>query len=228
MMFRSIISKWVILFLIILLPGILILFFSSAKHEFNKLPIVSDSINFKTNEFLDQDSVVFSDDIFKDKINVVCFFFSRCPSICPPMITNMNWLKNHFDKFHDINFISLTIDPEYDTPSVLGSYIIENRIIDRCDYRKNWYFLTGSRESIYNLAEDLFVSVKSDVKAPGGYLHSGSFILLDKEGRVRSRKDDNGNILAVYDGTSFVDVKNLQKDIQVLKAEYIENEQSKR
>tara|TARA_B100000073_G_C23465262_1_gene465111 strand:- start:185 stop:619 length:435 start_codon:yes stop_codon:yes gene_type:complete len=144
------------------------------------------------------------------------------------MITNMNWLKNHFDKFHDINFISFTIDPEYDTPSVLGSYIVENRIMDRSDYRKNWYFLTGSRESIYNLAEDLFVSVKSDVQAPGGYLHSGSFILLDKEGRVRSRKDDNGNILAVYDGTSFVDVKNLQKDIQVLKAEYIENEQSKR
>ena len=52
--------------------------------------------------------------------------------------------------------------------------------------------------------------------------------MLDKEGRVRSRKDDDGNILAVYDGTSFVDVKNLQKDIQVLKAEYIENEQSKR
>ena len=223
MMFKSVISKWVILFLIILLPGILILFFSSAKHEFTKLPIVSDSIDFNKNDFLDQDSVVFKDAVFKDKINVVCFFFSRCPSICPPMITNMNWLKNHFDKLDDINFISFTIDPEYDTPSVLKKYIIDNKIDD-----KNWYFLTGSRESIYNLAEDLFVSVKSDVQAPGGYLHSGSFILLDKKGMVRSRKDDNDNILAVYDGTSFVDIKNLQKDIQVLKAEYVENEKSKR
>ena len=99
-------------------------------------------------------------------------------------------------------------------------YIIKNKIDD-----KNWYFLTGEKEHIYNLAERMFVSVQKDLKAPGGYLHSGSFILLDKSDKIRSRTDDDNNILGVYDGTRYVDIKNLHKDIQVLKAEYNKNEE---
>ena len=126
------------------------------------------------------------------------------------MITNMNWLKDHFLGFNDINFLSFSIDPEHDNPVILKEYIIKNKI-----NAKNWH----------NLAERMFVSVQKDLKAPGGYLHSGSFILLDKSGKIRSRTDDDNNILGVYDGTRYVDIKNLHKDIQVLKAEYNKNEE---
>ena len=220
-MFKYRIYKWCVLFLIILVPGILILFFSSAKHEFNTLPIVSNSsISFNENEFLNQDSIIFNQDSLSGKINIICFFFSRCPTICPKMITNMNWLKDHFLGFNDINFLSFSIDPEHDNPVILKEYIIKNKI-----NAKNWHFLTGEKEHIYNLAERMFVSVQKDLKAPGGYLHSGSFILLDKSGKIRSRTDDDNNILGVYDGTRYVDIKNLHKDIQVLKAEYNKNEE---
>ena len=158
-MFKYRIYKWGILFLIILVPGILILFFSSAKHEFNTLPIVSNSsVSFNENEFLNQDSIVFNQDSLSGKINIICFFFSRCPTICPKMITNMNWLKDHFLGFNDINFISFSIDPEHDNSVILKEYIIKNKI-----NAKNWHFLTGEKEHIYNLAERMFVSGQKDL-----------------------------------------------------------------
>ena len=59
-----------------------------------------------------------------------------------------------------------------------------------------------------------------DSLAPGGFLHSEYFVLIDKEGRIRSRKDDDGNILGVYNGTSPYEVGLLIDDIKVLMAEY--------
>ena len=47
-----------------------------------------------------------------------------------------------------------------------------------------------------------------------------SILLVDKEGRIRSRKDDNGNMMGVYDGTSEYEVGLLIDDIKVLMAEY--------
>ena len=52
------------------------------------------------------------------------------------------------------------------------------------------------------------------------FLHSEYFVLIDKEGRIRSREDDNGNIMGVYDGTSEYEVGLLIDDIKVLMAEY--------
>ena len=79
----------------------------------------NSSISFNENEFLNQDSIIFNQDSLSGKINIICFFFSRCPTICPKMITNMNWLKDHFLGFNDINFLSFSIDPEHDNPVIL-------------------------------------------------------------------------------------------------------------
>jgi protein SCO1/2 len=84
----------------------------------------------------------------------------------------------------------------------------------------NWNFVTGEKEAIYKIANDYFVNVKEDDLAPGGFLHSEYFVLVDKEGRVRAREDDNGNNIGVYDGTSDYEVGLLIEDIKVLLAEY--------
>ncbi|SVC97491.1 uncharacterized protein METZ01_LOCUS350345, partial [marine metagenome] len=59
-----------------------------------------------------------------------------------------------------------------------------------------------------------------DSLAPGGFLHSEYFVLVDKEGRVRSGTDKNGNVVGVYDGTKEPETKDLINDIKVLMAEY--------
>ena len=59
-----------------------------------------------------------------------------------------------------------------------------------------------------------------DSTAQGGFLHSEYFVLVDKEGRIRARDDDNGNNIGVYDGTDDYEVGLLIDDIKVLMAEY--------
>ena len=59
-----------------------------------------------------------------------------------------------------------------------------------------------------------------DSVAPGGFLHSELFVLVDKEGRIRARTDDQGNSIGAYDGTSEHDMGLLIDDIKVLMAEY--------
>ena len=80
----------------------------------------------------------------------------------------------------------------------------------------NWNFVTGVKNDLYSIAGDYLVSSREDVSSEGGFLHSESFILIDKEGRIRSGTDP----LGVYDGTKDLDIKHLIEDVKVLMAEY--------
>jgi len=64
------------------------------------------------------------------------------------------------------------------------------------------------------------VNVSSDSLAPGGFLHSEYFVLIDKEGRIRSGIDKQKNVVGVYDGTNDAQMKDLVNDVKVLMAEY--------
>ena len=84
----------------------------------------------------------------------------------------------------------------------------------------NWDFVTGNKKEIYDIASSYFVNVSSDSLAPGGFLHSEYFVIIDKEGRVRSGIDKNKNVVGVYDGTNDAQMKDLINDVKVLLAEY--------
>ena len=88
----------------------------------------------------------------------------------------------------------------------------------------NWNFVTGDKQQIYNIASSYFVNVSEDELAPGGFLHSEYFVLVDKEGKVRSGIDINGNPYGAYDGKNDGDMKTLVKNIKVLMAEYKQKE----
>jgi protein SCO1/2 len=85
----------------------------------------------------------------------------------------------------NVRFISLTADPGYDTPEVLRQYG-ERHGADPT----RWFFLTGIKRNVYNLAIDglkLAVVDKTDQKeSPDDlFVHSTLFILIDKQGRIR-------------------------------------------
>ena len=84
----------------------------------------------------------------------------------------------------------------------------------------NWDFVTGDKNEIYEIANSYFVNVSPDSLAPGGFLHSEYFVIIDKQGRVRSGIDKNNNVVGVYDGTNDAQMKDLISDIKVLLAEY--------
>ena len=162
--------------------------------------------------FIDQNNKTVTNDAFAGKVYVIEFFFTTCPSICPLMTENMIKIQDEFLGNPKVGMASFSIDPEHDTPEVLKEYA-ENKGITK----PQWHLLTGEKEKIFNLANEgfnLYVGEASEVE--GGFEHSGFFALIDQEGNIRSRKDENGNPIIYYDGLDDKNIKMLKEDIKKL------------
>lgn len=166
-------------------------------------------------EFTTQHDTTLSAAEMEGKIYVANFFFTSCPNVCPAMNYNVQQVQERFKGYENFRIVSFSVDPTYDTVPVLQEYAEDIGAQDGI-----WYFLTGNPDSIYSTAEDFFVNAMEDESAPGGYLHSQYLLLVDWKGRLRSRTDDSGNVIAVYDGLSIDAVNDLEDDIKVLIAEY--------
>ena len=163
-------------------------------------------------EFTNQDGKLISNSFYKDKVYVIEFFFTTCPTICPKMNENMVKLQNEYYGNLDFGIASFSINPEYDTPEILKEYAKNHGAT-----LKTWNFLTGDQEKIYELANTgftLFAGENSD--AEGGFEHSGMFALIDKEGNIRSRLDEFGNPIAFYEGLESYGVQMIKEDIAIL------------
>ena len=156
--------------------------------------------------FINQDSAIVTNASFKDQIYVADFFFINCPSICPEMSKQMYRVYEKFYENENIGLLSHTIDPVYDTVAALAKYA---RLLGVSSSK--WQFVTGDKQQIYDLGETSYMVVANeDENAPGGFIHSGAFLLIDKERQVRG----------VYDGTITSQVDLLMKDIDKLLTSY--------
>lgn len=135
------------------------------------------------------------------KVSVIDFFFTSCPTICPKMKSQMLRVYEKYKDNPNVIILSHSIDPEYDTQEVLSDFANRLEVTG-----KTWYFLTGDKDSIYAMADKYMVMAEEDPSSPGGYAHSGAFILLDQDRRIRG----------VYDGTREQSVDSLILDIQKL------------
>lgn len=152
--------------------------------------------------FVNQYSDTVSENIISGKIYVTDFFFTSCPTICPVMKRQMLKVYEKFKGNKDVMILSHTIDPDHDTPQVLNKFAKDLGITGN-----QWQFLTGPKEKIYEIGlKSYMVIAKEDKTAEGGFLHSGAFILVDKDKHVRG----------IYDGTTEEGTKKLITDIQIL------------
>ncbi|GAB4450392.1 MAG: hypothetical protein Fur0028_05870 [Bacteroidales bacterium] len=153
-------------------------------------------------KFINQDSIEVTEKTFDGKIYIADFIFLSCPTICPKMTNEMIKVYQTYKSNPNILFISHTIDPEHDSIPRLKSYA-ENLGIDPT----KWFFVTGNKDKIYSLAEEsYFATAYADNTAPGGYVHSGGLLLVDK----------NKHIRGVYDGTNPKETERLKADIKIL------------
>jgi len=162
--------------------------------------------NFKV---VDQDGDTITQANLAGKVYVADFFFTSCPSICPITEANMLTVQKHFRNAGNFNLISFSIDPRHDSAGRLKRYATRLGADTR-----QWYFVNGDEDQVDDLAQKGFMaSAQKDSAAPGGYLHSGAFMLIDKDKRVRG----------VYNGTDTAEVARLIHDIPVLFKEYNED-----
>lgn len=152
--------------------------------------------------FTNQRSETVTQDNFKGKIYIADFFFTTCPTICPVMKKNMLKVYDRFKDHPDVRILSHSIDPEHDTPAVLSEYAKDLGVSGNM-----WTFVTGEREKIYDIGQKHYlVSASADPDQPGGFIHSGAFVLVDKDRHIRG----------MYDGTSETSTAQLIRDIHNL------------
>lgn len=134
------------------------------------------------------------------KVYVADFFFTTCPTICPVMKKEMLRVHEKFKGNPDFKILSHSIDPTHDTQEVLKDYAKKLGITDA----STWNFLTGDQEKIFEMGQTSYLTTAmADQMEPGGFLHSGAFLLIDQQGRIRG----------VYDGTKSDQVDRLINDI---------------
>jgi protein SCO1/2 len=152
--------------------------------------------------FLNQDSVWVSEQDMAGKIYIADFFFTSCPTICPKMKTQLLRIYERYASNDAIRILSHSIDPTFDTPSVLKQYAERLHV-----KAPRWNMLTGDKAAIYKLGEKSYmVTAQEDKNEAGGFVHSGAFILVDKNRHVRG----------IYDGTQEAEVNHLIEDIEML------------
>jgi protein SCO1/2 len=136
------------------------------------------------------------------RVWVVNFMFTTCNGPCPRMSSQMRKLQTTFKEVSDITLVSITVDPENDTPSALKLYA-ERFQADP----ERWHFLTGEKQTLNALSKDTFQL--SDIGVVPE--HSTRFVLVDRKSRIRG----------YYDSSDQETMSQLVKDALALRKEVI-------
>ena len=141
------------------------------------------------------------------KVWIASFIFTHCPDECPLMTAEMARLQADFAMASDLRLVSITVDPDRDTPAVLSDYAAHFQADPQ-----RWLFLTGEKRAIHQLAREGF---RLGINAPaetsqGAFLtpaqawadhgrvsdigHSARFVLVDRQGRIRGYYDSRDDL----------------------------------
>ncbi|HTS44335.1 MAG TPA: SCO family protein [Puia sp.] len=208
-------SIWPLTGLLIVTPFFVYALVQWYQARFSKLPVFGDTmltensqlLHHKTDgfEFKNQDGKIFSSIELKDKIFVVNFFFTSCPTVCTNMMKHMKEVQEEFANDGRVDFVSFTVDPERDDVARLKWYAGQHDL-----NLSNWNLLTGDKREIYKLARKSFYLTAAD--GNGGendFIHSDQLVLVDTHKQIRG----------YYKGTDDESVERLKKDIKKLENE---------
>ncbi len=172
---------WVIAFLVagLLITGANRLFRGSERKTTDSNSVIGTVPDFR---FTTQDGKTLSRADLLGKVWVVDFFFTRCPGPCPMMSSRMAEISKELKKAKDVRLVSVSIDPENDTPEVLSEYATRLNADP-----SRWIFLTGPKKEIDEFTTKGMLQVLATDPA-GVPTHSTRFLVVDREGKIRSAR----------------------------------------
>jgi cytochrome oxidase Cu insertion factor (SCO1/SenC/PrrC family) len=138
---------------------------------------------------------------------IVSFIFTRCAGPCPKVSGQMSLLQDDLAE-EDVRLVTMTVDPDYDTPEVLSRYAKAYG----ADPEK-WLFLTGDKEELYSYISKEFLQTVEEMKGkdrqPGfEVLHTTNLMLVDAKGVVRGK----------YNAQVPEDMAKLRRDVKKLES----------
>ena len=192
---NSLNKKLIIAFFLILMLGSfgLIVIDKAARSRIDNINFIGKVPSFSLTNF---DGSIVTEKQLNNKISIVSFMFTQCEGACPIMSNNIATLQERFSSSNDVQFLSITTDPDFDTLDILNQY--------SSNYSKNdnWFFLRGDILDIIDLSEKGFFL--DAILLPAG--HSLRFVLVDKELNIRK----------YYKGDEIPNIVELQSDIVTL------------
>ena len=136
------------------------------------LPTLGSVSDFK---LTDQTGGEFKSESLAGHVWVANFMFTNCPGPCPRMSSQMREVQSALAG-KDVKLVSMTVDPDRDTPEKLAKYAAFYSATPGV-----WYFLTGPRETLNHLGKDVFKLNAVD----GSFDHSLRFVLVDGKSQIR-------------------------------------------
>ena len=159
--------------------------------EVAPLPVIGDVAAFA---LTNQNGVVTTLDDLRGQVWLADIIFTRCPGPCARMTRQMQMIQAALPKDSGAKLVSLTTDPEFDSPEVLKKYG-EKFGADQ----SRWQFLTGTKLGIAALAGDSLKLTALEKKpeertsADDLFIHSTIFVLVDKQARLRGAFETGGD-----------------------------------
>lgn len=147
------------------------------------------------------------------KVLVIDFIFTNCNSTCPGLTNDMALLQRAFKKNTKVEssfdtiaqFISITVDPVRDSFQALRIYADAHKV-----NHDHWWFLTGSKETIYNYARnELGLSLQPGNGGAEDFIHTQKFVVVDQQRYIRG----------YYDGLDSAEIRRCADDIVLLSLE---------
>ena len=213
----------VVILLVIALAGIITAYLMTKPSDEKPLPVINpidlnsemvdadlarQGFGHKIGDFsfTDQTGKAFGLKDVEGKVFVAEYFFSTCGTICPKMTAQMERVHQQFKHTNQVEILSFTVDPANDTVARLAEYAKEHHADS-----KQWHFLTGEKEKLYEAARRSFfvlkpAAVENQGDVGSDFIHTNNFVLIDQQLRIRG----------YYDGTSAHDVDRLMKDMERL------------
>ena len=188
-------KKLIIAFFSVFILGIVGLFTidQATQSRINNLPLITEVPSFQLENF---DGTSFTEQNLDNQITVASFIFTQCEGACPIMSENMGLLQKRFAESNELQFVSITTDPDYDSKDILQEFS------NKYSNKNNWFFLRGNIDEVVELSQDGFFLSASLL--PLG--HSTRLILIDKDRNIRK----------YYEGTIDANIVELQNDIVTL------------
>lgn len=173
---------WVIVFVVLVgLVAFAYVSLQKMRPAASSLPKLDQAPSFSLTS---QEGRIVTDAVLKGKVTVLNFIFTRCMGPCPRMSAQMGRLNQALGpKLDDVQLISVSVDPEYDTPAVLAEYG-ERFGADPA----RWKLLTGPTDQIHNVMVKGFLLPLGTDK-DGMPAHSTRFVVVDQQGVIRGYED---------------------------------------
>jgi cytochrome oxidase Cu insertion factor (SCO1/SenC/PrrC family) len=183
-------SAGLLLVLLTLLLAYLLTGLQSRTSRVQHLPVIGTVNNFA---LTNQSGAAISLANLRGKVWVADIIFTRCAGPCLKMCRQMKELQDSLPADSRAKLVTLTTDPDYDTPPVLTKHAL------RFDADTNrWMFLTGTKKEVGMLAANGLklsaVEIEPAKRASENdlFIHSTRFVIMDKQVRLRGVFETDG------------------------------------